>query len=133
MPRRISRKDTKRKRRSGPKNKIEESIPRKTPEKNCVDTKEKGNLNLLKSKEKASGSGEHKANGQRVSAEEAEGNWRKWEKGAQKPKSHHYHKTYDGDKALTNPTPNRHMEIASDTRSVIPLAHAHRTQGLGGN
>ena len=38
------------------------------------NTKEKGNLDSLKSKEKASRSGAHKANGQRVSAEEAEGN-----------------------------------------------------------
>ena len=50
---------------------MEEAIPRKTPEKDCVDTKEKGNPNLLKSKEKASVSGAHKTNGQRVSAEEA--------------------------------------------------------------
>ena len=74
MPRRIARKDTKRKRRSGPRKKTEEAIPIKTPEKDCVDTKEKGSPNSLKSKEKASRSGAHKANGQRVSAEEAEGN-----------------------------------------------------------
>ena len=74
MPRRIARKDTKRKRHSGPMNKTEEAISIKTPEKDFVDTKEKGNPNSLKSKEKASGSGAHKANGQRVSAEEVEGN-----------------------------------------------------------
>ena len=74
MPRRITRKDTKRKRRSGPRNKTEEAIPRKAPEKECVDTKEKGSPNSLKSKEKASGSGAHKTNDQRVFAEEAEGN-----------------------------------------------------------
>ena len=74
MPRRIARKDTKRKRRSGPRNKTEEAIPRKAPEKECVDTKEKGSPNSLKSKEKASGSGAHKTNGQRVSAGEVEGN-----------------------------------------------------------
>ena len=74
MPHRIARKDTKRKRHSGPRNKTEEAIPRKTPEKDCVDTKKKGSPNSLKSKEKASGSGAHKANGQRVSAKEIEGN-----------------------------------------------------------
>ena len=35
---------------------MEEAIPRKAPEKDCVDTKEKGSPNLLKSKGKASGS-----------------------------------------------------------------------------
>ena len=51
------------------------AIPRKTPEKDSIqEVQEKGSPNLLKSKEKASGSGAHKANGQRVSAEEAEGN-----------------------------------------------------------
>ena len=53
---------------------MEEAISGKMPEKDCVDTKEKGSPNSLKTKEKASGSGAHKANGQRVSAEEAEGN-----------------------------------------------------------
>ena len=48
-----------------------------------------------------------------------------------KTESHHYHKTYDGDKALTNPAPNRHVEVATDTRRVTALAHAFRTQGLG--
>ena len=74
MPRRTARKDTKRKRRSGPRNKTKEAISRKTPEKDCVDTKEKESPNSLKSKEKALESGAHKANGQRVSAEEVEGN-----------------------------------------------------------
>ena len=49
-----------------------------------------------------------------------------------KPKSHHYHKTNDGDQALTNPDPSRHVEIAPDARNVTALAHLHRTQGLGG-
>ena len=62
MPRRITRKDTKRKRCSGPKNKTEEAFPRKMPEKDCVDTKEKGSPNSLKRKEKYLGSGAHKAN-----------------------------------------------------------------------
>ena len=44
------------------------------------NTKEKGSPNSLKSKEKASGSGAHKVNDQRVSAEETEGNLKKWKK-----------------------------------------------------
>ena len=47
---------------------------RKGPCTKGLDTKEKGSPNSLKSKEKASGSGAHKANGQRVSTEEVEGN-----------------------------------------------------------
>ena len=104
------------------------------PEKDSAQkVQEKGNPNSLKSEEKTSGSGANKAKGQKVSAEEAEGNLKKWKRRARKPKSHHYHKTYDGDKALTNPTPDRHVEIATDTRRVTALAHAFRTQGLGGN
>ena len=84
---------------------------------------------IAESKEEVAGSEAHKTK------EVYERNRRKL-KGvgkSRKPKSHHYRKTYDGDQALTNPAPSRHVEIASDTRNVPALAHARRAQGLGGN
>ena len=95
-----------------------------------MEIKEKGSPNSLKAKKKVSRSGAHKIE------DVCERNRRKPKEVGEmsaKTKSHHYRKTYDGDQALTNPTPSRHMEIASDTRNVAALAHAHRTQGLGGN
>ena len=65
-----------------------------------------------------------------LEAQETEGNVKKQ---ARKPKSHHYHETYDGDQALINPVPSRHVETATETRRVTALAHAFRTQGLGGS
>ena len=46
-----------------------------------------------------------------------------------KSKSHHYHKTYDGDKALTKPALNGHVEVTPDSRNDIALAHARRNAG----
>ena len=43
------------------------------------------------------------------------------------------YKTYDGDKALTELALSKHVEVASDSRNDTALAHAYRTQGLGGN
>ena len=95
-----------------------------------MEIKEEGSPNLLKAKKKVSRSGAHKTE------DVCERNRRKLKEVGEmsaKPKSHHYRKTYDDDQALTNPTPSRHVEIASDTRNVTSLAHAHHTQGLGGN
>ena len=64
---------------------------------------------------------------------EKEGNGKEWEKLARKSKRHHYHKANDGDEALTTPVSSRHVDVAPDARHVTALAHAHRTQGLGGN
>ena len=95
-----------------------------------MEIKEEGNPNSLKAKQKVSRLRAHKTE------DVCERNRRKLKEVgeiAQKPKSHHYHKTYDGDQALTNLAPSKHMEIAFDTRNVTALAHAHCTQGLGGN
>ena len=62
-----------------------------------------------------------------------QGNGNEWEKLARKPKRHHYHKANDDDEALTTPIPSRLVDVAPDARHVTALAHAHRTQGLGGN
>ena len=85
---------------------------------------------IAESKEQVAGSEAHKTE------EVYERNKRKLKRVGEisaKTNSHHYHKTYDGDQALTNPAPSRHVEIASDTRNVTALAHARHTQGLGGN
>ena len=60
-------------------------------------------------------------------------NLKEMEEVGAKMKSHHYHQTYDGDKALTKPALSKHVEVAPDSRNDTTLAHARRTQGLGGN
>ena len=48
-----------------------------------------------------------------------------------KPKSHHYHQASDGDQALINPSPSRHVEIATIREELQPLPTHSVHKGWG--
>ena len=49
-----------------------------------------------------------------------------------KSRSHHYHKTWDDDKALIKPFLSSYMGITPDPKSDTALAYAHLVKGWEG-
>ena len=97
------------------------AVPGKMPEK---DSTQKGQTENYEEK------------GCRIRGTQDRGGRRKKQKGTEgkqerKPKSHHYHQTYDGDQTLINPALSKHVEIATIQEELQPLPTHSVHKGWG--